>query len=118
MKIQINIEKRHLLLLVAVIAIASIGIALAVMPTTAQNPGHTGDQIQCDKCITAANLNVGSGHLCIFSASCPDGWAASGKMAIPISNADGVSPCTNIGGTWGGPWSGKWYFCELNICCI
>jgi len=42
MKIQINIEKRHLLLLVAVIAIAAVGIVLAAKP----NPGHSCSDIE------------------------------------------------------------------------
>jgi len=42
MKIQINLEKRHLLLLVAVIAIATIGIVLAAKP----NPGHSASEIE------------------------------------------------------------------------
>jgi len=84
MKIQINIEKRHLLLLVAVIAIASIGIALAVMPTTAQNPGHTGDQIQCDKCIGTDNI--------------ADGAVTNAKLVTTATQA--CATCLTCGGTW------------------
>jgi len=87
MKIQINIEKRHLLLLIAVIAITAIGVAIG-MPTTAPNPGHTADQIQCSGCIETANLADNA----VTAAKITDGSIS--KVACHDVECVGEGACT------------------------
>jgi hypothetical protein len=86
MKIQINIEKQYLFLLVAVIAIATIGIVLAAKP----NPGHSLSETNITlDCTTVSNsMTTASGYSNV-EATLTSGYTRVGGGCIDDGMATG-----------------------------
>ena len=86
MKIQINIEKRHLLLLVAVIAVAAVGIVLAAKP----NPGHSLSEIDITlDCITVSNSRTTASGFTSVDATLPAGYNMTGGGCTDSTTGSG-----------------------------
>jgi len=67
--VQINIEKKHLLILVIFLSIFTIALVIAVNPTTKPNPGHLSNEVM---------INVG-GTDKTLQAAIDDGSFGGGK---------------------------------------
>ena len=77
MKIQINIEKRHLMIFIAVIAIAAIGVVLAAKP----NPGHSWSELENWKQSTEGTGYVRMGSVLIE-------WGQGSSINLVGDNAE------------------------------
>jgi hypothetical protein len=57
MKIEINIENKHILVLLAFIAVVSgIGLVIAYGGSQPSDAGHSWGEVECNDCITAQNI--------------------------------------------------------------
>ena len=83
MKIQINIEKQYLFLLVAVIAIATIGLVLAAEKP---NPGHSLSETNITlDCTTVSNPVTTTGGYTTVEATLTAGYTRVGGGCIDSS---------------------------------
>lgn len=61
MKIEIHIENKHILILLAFIAVVSgIGLVIAYGGSQPSVMGHTWGEVECNDCITAQNIGPGA----------------------------------------------------------
>jgi len=93
--VKINIEKKHLLVLLLFLSIVTIALVIASNPSTKPNPGHASNEIMvniggADKTLQQAidDRNLGTSNIIWESSISPEEnkW---GCLDIPIEQCDG-----------------------------
>jgi hypothetical protein len=93
---QINIQKRHLVILIAILAVLGIGFVIAsTWSNIATHVGHSWDEIQPSNCSAGQFVNGTdqNGVICSTPTNFPHHWEKSWKR-YPVEGADLASEKT------------------------
>ncbi|PIN86103.1 hypothetical protein COV19_06420 [Candidatus Woesearchaeota archaeon CG10_big_fil_rev_8_21_14_0_10_44_13] len=114
MRINVNIEKKHFWMFMAVLMLGIIsiaGIMVNAQAATKPNPGHSLSELAGD----------GTGTYCVLSklGICPAGWTSKATAVIiseynPCIATFGVGASNNVPAI---P-NTNWIWCHSTLCCI